>query len=583
MNKMKKKFCLVLLLCPVFLFAATFTESKVEESSYHEEALTDSASSDIKKVALVIGNAKYKGTFNALSNPVNDAKDMQTKLKEIGFEVECITDADRKTMYDSFKKFYSVIKNADIALLYYSGHGIESSGENYFIPVESDIKSEADLDSDAIPVNKVVGNSLDAIGSNGGNLIVILDACRSNPLVKNRGADRGLAVVDAAPVAGYIIAYSCKPGSVAADGNGRHSPFTDSLLQHIDEPNTSFTDIMQIVRNEVMKATDNAQVPSLSLETSDRLFLNGAPKNTPWKGNTNTPSAGTSTAYIVIIVLLILILVTVIVLFLLLTVSGRQAVSVASVKIGQGVTAGKKKAMHIVSFVHDKVGKAKKLVEEKRSAVKTHREQSVQQSAVNAKDEAPLSQSAESLLLSVAVGEHLLVSATPVTVGQYSSLMGTASGEDDMLPVTSVDYYDVLSFLNALSLKESLEPVYDISDRENIKSDFTKNGWRLPPQKEWKAAAGKISSEKFDDSVWCSENSNGIIHPCGQKNPNENGLYDMYGLVWEWCADSLKENRRILKGGSWDADSSWCTKKSTEAVVPSYKSDNTGFRGVRSI
>ncbi|MBQ9538925.1 MAG: caspase family protein [Treponema sp.] len=522
-----------------------------------------------KKIALVIGNAKYKGSL-ALSNPVNDAKDMQDKLRSIGFDVDCVTDADRKAMNESFKKFYSSITDADIALLYYSGHGMESGGENYLIPVQSEIKDATDLEIEAVSLNRVVNHSLDAVGSGGGNLIVILDACRNNPLAKTRGVSRGLAVIEASPVAGCIIAYSCRPGTVAADGSGRHSPFTEALLGHIDEQNVSFIEIMQTVRSEVQEATGNSQIPSFTIDTSDQLFLNGYKKSSPQRRTVNVngkENRQSQFVYTLIICILSMMLLVVIVIFSVLTSSGRAAVSVVSKKVGEGVESGKKRAGEAVDYVRDKMSRP-----------------DTGGSAQNTRGDFS---SSNSLLDTVCIGGKLLVGKTPVTLGQYRSVMsldGDASSNASTIPVTWVDWYDSLVFLNALSVKENLDPVYSLSDRNNVTADLSKNGWRLPSQKEWKKAAGKAPSKtNIHDSAWYSDNSLGSIKACGQKEANAAGLYDMYGLVWEWCYDTLDGNFRVLKGGSWDSGEAWCSPKVIEAVVPSYKSDNTGFRAVRNV
>ncbi|HBD67808.1 MAG TPA: hypothetical protein DC014_00875 [Treponema sp.] len=572
-NKIKQflLFCAILSFSRVSLFAAQF-DAEEQNVIVQENNQSDASHSESqKKIALVIGNARYKGTFEALANPVNDAKDLQGKLIDIGFEVNCITDADRKTMYEAFKKFYTECQTADIALLYYSGHGVESNGENYLIPVQANISSEADLDSDAVLLNRVVEQSLDVLGgASGGNLVVILDACRSNPLAKTRGASRGLAVIDATPVAGYIIAYSCRPGTFALDGDGRHSPFTAALLNHIDEPNVSFTDILGVVRGEVQEATQNMQLPSYTAEISSPLYLNGKGKVSPRK-TTGSVTASASALYVVVIVLLCVLLVATVTLFLLLTERGRRAVAKASESVVRGVSAGRKKATAFAQVAQQKINNVKQSVLSKTESKKEVFVQPEIQSKV---------------LDSVVVGKSLIVAKTPVTLAQWNEVMQQNVALETVqkdYPVTGVSWYDALSFLNALSVKDNLEPVYNLSDPNNVLVDNSKNGWRLPSKKEWLSAAGHASLVNADSQMWYDKNAEGSLHACAQKEANKAGLYDMFGLVWEWCSDSPCSGQRALMGGSWDCDCSWALSRKMQSVLASYKSDNTGFRGVRSI
>lgn len=585
MMSKKKQYAVLLcsfLFCVNAVFAAQFEGAGDETVTFQTEETDSSNNESLKKVALIIGNARYKGTFEPLANPVNDAKDMQGKLQNIGFDVTCITDVDRKEMYDGFKKFYTECQNADIALLYYSGHGVECNGENYLIPVQADIKSESDLDSDAVLLNRVVEQSLDVLGGGkGGNLIVILDACRSNPLAQTRGASRGLAVIDAAPVAGYIIAYSCRPGTSALDGEGRHSPFTSALLNHIDEPNVSFTDILGTVRGEVQEATGNKQLPSYTAEISSPLYLNGRGKVSPRRTTVTGGSATGGALYIVVIVLLCVLLIATVTLFLLLTDRGRLALSKASAGVSKaaagvsrGVSAGKQKAQSAASAARQKF-----------EQVKNARAQSLKVSVEEEKETKP-EVIPSSVLDAVAADKTLLVAKTPVTVSQWNQVMqesGSVHGIQADFPVTEVSWFDALTFLNKLSEKDNLEPVYNLSDPDNIQVDMMKNGWRLPTKKEWLSAAGHTSASDADNCMWCADNAGGTLHACAQKEANASGLYDMFGLVWEWCSDSPLTGQRALMGGSWDSDRSWAVSRKMLSASASYKSDNTGFRGVRSI
>lgn len=155
-----------------------------------------------------------------------------------------------------------------------------------------------------------------------------------------------------------------------------------------------------------------------------------------------------------------------------------------------------------------------------------------------------------------------------------------ASDNENDFPVTEISWIDAVQFFNELSKKEKLEPVYDLSDLDNIKIDLSKNGWRLPTESEWVKFAG--SNSNLYAETWFEENSYNTCKPCAKKSCSKIGLYDVYGLVWEWCSDSIM-GKYILKGGAWDCSKKYCKKSSRLYAVKDFKSDAVGFRGVRNI
>jgi uncharacterized caspase-like protein len=173
--------------------------------------------------ALVIGNSSYTG-MAPLRNPVNDARDIAAGLERLGFSVSLVTDANRKSMNQAIVAFREklALDRQSEGVFYYAGHGVQSKGLNFLIPVGADIRAEVDLDDEAVNAQKVLGSLEEA--RNRVNL-VILDACRDNPLPSAaRSSARGLAVVGAAPPETLIL-YSTGAGQTAADGSGRNSPF----------------------------------------------------------------------------------------------------------------------------------------------------------------------------------------------------------------------------------------------------------------------------------------------------------------------------------------------------------------------
>lgn len=209
-----------------------------------------------QRIALVIGNGAYTNA-PPLKNPPNDARDIAATLKALGFEVASGVNVNQRDMKRLIREFGQKLKGGGSGLFYYAGHGVQSKGKNYLIPVEADIQSEVEVEDAGVDVNLVLGFMDDA--QNGLN-IVILDACRDNPFARSfRSASNGLAQVDAPT--GTLIAYATAPGRVASDGIGQNGLYTSELLKQMRVPAVSVTEMFMRVRAEVMKQTNNKQVP----------------------------------------------------------------------------------------------------------------------------------------------------------------------------------------------------------------------------------------------------------------------------------------------------------------------------------
>jgi hypothetical protein len=210
-----------------------------------------------KRIALVIGNAKYLSS--PLRNPINDANDMSNALKQSGFEVIDVRDANLQQMRSAVRNFGDRLINNDVGLVYYSGHGIESKGRNYFIPVNSDIQRDDEIADQGLDVSLI----LDKMTTAGkGVNILIVDACRNDPFSRSfRSTSKGLVAMDAPK--GTIIAYSTSPGKVASDGDpkARNSPYTKHLLSAIQVPNRPIEMVFKEVRRNVQNDTKNDQTP----------------------------------------------------------------------------------------------------------------------------------------------------------------------------------------------------------------------------------------------------------------------------------------------------------------------------------
>jgi TPR repeat protein len=225
-----------------------------------------------KRLALVVGNSNYSEA--RLANPVNDAKAIAEKLRQLGFSVDLQQNINRKTLRQTIRRFGEQLSSDDIGLFYFAGHGMQVAGENYLIPIGSDISTEDEIPDETVSVNAVLRKMESA--KNAVN-IVILDACRNNPFKRSfRSSSRGLRRVDG-PV-GYIIISAPAPGSEADDGAGANGVFTSHLLKHITSPGLTIHQIMNRVRNGVRASTNGKQIPwESSALTGDFYFNNTTP------------------------------------------------------------------------------------------------------------------------------------------------------------------------------------------------------------------------------------------------------------------------------------------------------------------
>lgn len=224
--------------------------------------LSDAAHAE-KRVALVIGNSAYQNAPR-LDNPANDATAIADMFRKAGFDV--VTGKMDLGILDfkrSIREFINTVRDADIAVIYYAGHGIEVSGVNYMIPVDAKLASDLDAEDEAVDLDRLVR----ALEPARRLRLVILDACRDNPFgktmqrtVATRAVSRGLAKIE--PTAtDTLIAYAAKAGSTAEDGSERNSPFTTALLKNLVEPGLDVRIAFGRVRDEVLKKTGNRQEP----------------------------------------------------------------------------------------------------------------------------------------------------------------------------------------------------------------------------------------------------------------------------------------------------------------------------------
>lgn len=225
---------------------------------------TPSVASTGRRVALVIGNSNYQNV-PALPNPQRDAALVANTLKRIGFETVTLqTNLGREALTNALRDFAQQADNADWAMIYYAGHGMEVGGTNYLLPIDARVASDRDISFEAVSLDQV----RNVVGRAKRLRLIVLDACRDNPFanqmkrtlsVASRSVSRGLASVE--PEAGTLIVYAAKDGETAADGTGNNSPFATAFVKNMQTPGLEVRRLFDYVRDDVMDATAQKQQP----------------------------------------------------------------------------------------------------------------------------------------------------------------------------------------------------------------------------------------------------------------------------------------------------------------------------------
>ena len=252
-----------------------------------------------KRIALVVGNSTYRNVAR-LANPANDAAVIADTFRKANFDVvDARNDLGISEMRRVLRDFGGKARDADIAVIYYAGHGLEVNGMNYLVPVDAQLETDTDVYDEALPLDRV----LVAVEPAKQLQLIILDACRDNPFstkmkrtVASRSVGRGLAQVDLAS-ANTMIAFAAKAGFTAADGDN-NSPFALALAAHLTTPGMDLRKAFGYVRDDVMKATNNRQEPFIygSLGGND-VALVPAPTIAAPPPPPVDPNAGTRSDY----------------------------------------------------------------------------------------------------------------------------------------------------------------------------------------------------------------------------------------------------------------------------------------------
>lgn len=503
--------------------------------------------------ALIIGNSSYSDS--PLRNPVNDARAVENLLKNLGFQTTLKTNLDRRALESAIDAFVTSLNPVDEAVFYYSGHGAQIEGENFLIPVGKVLVDETDVKYDAVSANKATDKLSRAALS-----IVILDACRDNPYKGARSANRGLVPMNIKSTGQYVI-YSTASGQTASDGGSSQlSPFTSAFVKHANTDGITIEELMRNVVKEVRVSSNGNQIPFSYGSLEEAYFLARAVEHTERRISPVTPAPVVQTPVVP---------------------QSKQAIEIPGMAFVPGGT-----------FT---MGRTKGTGDD---------------------DEIP---TRSVTLNSFYMGKY------EVTQGEWEAVMGNNPSHfaGDKLPVDKVYWYELLVFCNKRSIAEGLSPVYSIRGSTDpvkwgsipttknhiwdaVACSWSANGYRLPTEAEWEYAA-RGGSGNFDYLysgsnvvnlvAWFEGNSSRSTQPVGSKNPNDLGLYDMSGNVWEWCWDwygsyndhtqsnprgPASGSERVLRGGGWLRGSDGCRIANRNSNAPTVTYYYYGFRVCRS-
>jgi len=514
-----------------------------------------------QKHALIIGNGDYTGV-SKLNNTVNDADDMEAALKGLNFtSVTKVLDGDLNRMLTevtNLKRKLSASSDS-YGFFFYSGHGVQSNGENYLIPVNaSNIQSENLLRQLAVSLQFV----LDELGDAGNALnMIVLDACRDNPFSWNRGGSRGLSVLGRAP-SGSIVMYATSANSTASDGTGRNGVFTGQFLNNLKTPGLSVFQVFDNTMNDVIKVSGGRQHPELSLRFP-----------------------GSANAYL-----------------------GSRPVASVAVQPAPAViqpTPTPQPAPAVIQPTSSSI--AANMV---RINGGTFTMGSPASEPERNSNEGPQHQVTVSPFY---IGKY------EVTQAEYESVTGANFSEFKgiNLPVEMVSWFDAVEYCNKLSQREGLTPAYSISVSMNsgfVTWNRGANGYRLPTEAEWEYAcrAGTTTPFSTGNNITTNQanyngnfpyNNNAKGAYLGKKTavgsfgPNPWGLYDMHSNVSEWCwdwngtySDAAQTDPvgapsgfdRVWRGGNVDHFAKFLRSASRIGNTPSYRGTNLGFRLARN-
>ena len=528
--------------------------------------LTPAFAHSAARVALIIGNAGYTDAPD-LPQAKNDAQGMANALEQLGFQVILALDADKRGMDDAVKRFGKQIENGGVALLYYSGHGLQEDGINYLIPLASGITKKADIQYQAVSANWILA-SMEEWNEQGVN-IMILDACR-NPF-KMKGGAEGLAPMESA---GSLVAYATAANKRAGiEPGATFSLYTQHLLNVLQtNPCQKIADLFLEVGELVEKGTERGQTPYLSLSPSVRRFqfaeCAAAPTPRPSCWENETPGATCAE-----------------------TTTGMEFVYVPGGCFQMGQTEAEKQQL---------------LTEVSQEDYNTY-----------FADELPRHQ--------VCV-KGFWMGKYEVTNAQYRRFKADHKNYEyegkslngDTQPVVMVNWHEASAFTEWLTKKNRGQGAFRLPTEAEW--EYAARGgaetiryWGDDPKHTQACAYANVGDSAFasafpalveqlkKDFKWFAHSCDdgyAVTAPVGSFRPNDFGLYDMLGNVWEWCQDayasysdtptdgsayeSLGDEKvnRLLRGGSWGNFTNYCRSAYRSRFEADSQYVNHGFRVV---
>lgn len=570
---------IICVVCTAFLFASIANRVSISAQTDQRRLGRDQTTASEKRIALVIGNGAY--TKGRLKNPPNDARAMAKALREVGFEVQEVIDADKVRIQRAMRDFGKKLRETGgVGLFYYAGHGVQVAGHNFLIPVgaENEVEAEADVDIFCIDAENVL-RQMEVAGSRIN--IVIMDACRDNPFSRSfrRGTPLGLAEINAP--SGTLIAYSTDPGQTASDGDGENGLYTQELLAKMREPGLRIEDVFNLAGAEVERKSGRKQQPWISSKLRGAFYF-----REPVASNTQP-----------------------------VKLADPGAVEQESWEVIRNSNDPEDFKEFLKTFPNGVNSPTAKLKLRKLEAA-THPSPS-KPTGSDTSSRPPVTSKTGTLSPGMQVEGAVGIKLVFIPAGEFQ--MGSENGDSEQKPVHRVQItepfwmgkyevtqaqWEAVMGRNPSNFRGCSQcPIDQVSWNDcqdfirklNAKGDG--NTYRLPTEAEWEYACRAGTTGDFAGSLetmgWYGENSGNKPHPVGKKQANAWGLYDMHGNVCEWCQDWFEKypsnivtnptgpstgSGRIRRGGGWGNTAEYCRSATRLSDSPGARGSNLGFR-----
>ena len=554
MLKASKTFLLLLLLKSGLVFA---------QSKGMKPVGGDAPAGTERRLALVIGNKDYQNV-SRLNNPLNDADDMAAALRALGFEVILRKNLTQSDFLRNIDDFGDRLRQYDVGLFYYSGHGVQHNGENYLVPVDANAKTAPEIEYACVKLGRTLAKME---GANLKVALALLDACRDSPFpagTKSTTA-KGLNIPNNPP--GSFVAFSTRAGSTADDNQqGRNGLFTSELLRHLTTPNLGIRSILDRTTQGVSSRSNKSQIPGRYDElTGDFVFVETAAPTT--KVEPYTPPVRTEPAKSTVD----------------LEPVAMRYITGGSFEMGSSDGKADEKPIHGVTLKGFRMATYETTVAEFERFVEATGYQTEAE-----KGDGSYVWNASASRFEKQAGINW----------RYGAEGAIQSNKQH--PVIHVSWNDAVAYCEWLTRK-------------------TGRTYRLPTEAEWEYAAGNGSTHhkyswgndepssravgniadsksksRFNFS-WALDNYNdgyATTSPVGTYTANGYGLHDMSGNVYEWCSDWYDNTYyyypvghatgtdRVLRGGSWFSDPALSRVAYRNNNTPSYRYNDVGFRVV---